>query len=224
MLVFTAISFRTIVPRAVWSCVAILAMHGHSSASQGGSIFLDDGDAGAVLLTDQARTPAARVVVEALTPAAPARQIGRHAATTPRAGSLFTEIVNQAARTQRIAPELLHAVIAVESGHTVRAVSPRGAQGLMQLMPATARAYGVTDPFDPKQNITAGAQHLRHLLDQFGQDTALALAAYNAGAGAVVRHRNRIPPFAETASYVPRVMRHFSQLQAASVESIPPRH
>jgi len=223
MLVFTAISFRTNVPRAVWSCLAVLAMHGNSSASQGSSIFLDDGHEGSVLLTDRARTPAARVIVEALTPA-PARQIGRHAATTPRTGSLFAEIVNHAARTQRIAPELLYAVIAVESGHIVRAVSPRGAQGLMQLMPATARAYGVTDPFDPKQNITAGAQHLRHLLDQFGQDTALALAAYNAGAAAVVRYRNRIPPFAETASYVPRVMRHFSQLQAASAEPIPPRH
>lgn len=224
MSVFTAISFRAIVRRAALSCMAVMAMHGSSSASQGNAIFRVDDDEGTVLLTDQARMPGARIVVAAFTAAAPARQTDHHVATVPQPNSQFTEIIHRAARAQRIAPELLNAVIAVESGHAVHAVSRRGALGLMQLMPATARAYGVTDPFDPRQNITAGAQHLRHLLDQFGQDTALALAAYNAGAAAVVRHRNRIPPFAETASYVPRVMRHFSQLQAASAESIPPRH
>jgi len=85
--------------------------------------------------------------------------------------------------------------------------------GLMQLMPSTARDYGVTDAFDPRQNIDAGAQHLRRLLDRFGQDKALALAAYNAGADAVMRHHGRIPPYAETMAYVPRVLQRFAVLQ-----------
>jgi soluble lytic murein transglycosylase-like protein len=80
----------------------------------------------------------------------------------------------------------------------------------MQLMPATARHYGVTDVFDAQQNVRAGARHLRDLLDQFGQDTALALAAYNAGAAAVARHGRNVPPYAETVAYVPRVLQHMA--------------
>lgn len=224
MLAFAASSLRVIASRRALSCCAVLAMHAACCASQGDSIYRVDGDGETVLLTDQSSQPGARLLIEAGPATAPVRQPGHGTVIAARRESRFTQIVGRAASAQRIAPELLQAVIAVESGHAVRAVSPRGAQGLMQLMPATARAYGVTDPFDPQQNIAAGARHLRHLLDQFGQDTALALAAYNAGAGAVIRHRNRIPPFAETVSYVPRVMRYFSQLQAASAEPTPPLH
>lgn len=125
----------------------------------------------------------------------------------------LSSLVERAAAAHRIEPALLRAVIEVESGTTPHAVSPRGAQGLMQLMPATARDYGVTNAFDPRQNIDAGAQHLRRLLDRFGQDKALALAAYNAGAEAVVRHRHQIPPYAETMAYVPRVLQRLAELQ-----------
>ncbi len=119
----------------------------------------------------------------------------------------FADLVHAAAVTQRLPPALLDAVIAVESAYQVRAVSARGASGLMQLMPATARLYGVTDIFDPAQNIAAGARHLRGLLDHYGQDVARALAAYNAGAGAVDRaaQLQRAWP-AETAAYVPNVL------------------
>jgi soluble lytic murein transglycosylase-like protein len=122
-------------------------------------------------------------------------------------------IVDAAARDHRLDAALLHALIGVESGYAPGAVSQRGAQGLMQLMPTTAREYGVTDPFDPGQNIAAGARHLRALLDRFGQDTTLALAAYNAGIGAVRRHGDRVPPFAETAAYVPRVLARYAALR-----------
>jgi soluble lytic murein transglycosylase-like protein len=115
-------------------------------------------------------------------------------------------LVRHAASDHGVDPALVHALISVESGYRPRAVSPRGAMGLMQLMPATAHDYGVTDPFDARQNIQAGVRHLRNLLDQFGQDMRLALAAYNAGAAAVRRHGHRIPPYAETLAYVPRVM------------------
>lgn len=133
--------------------------------------------------------------------------------SAPRATPGLSRLIDQAAMAHSVEPALLHAMIDVESGFAVRAVSPRGAVGLMQLMPATARDYGVIDAFDPRQNIDAGAQHLRRLLDRFGQDPALALAAYNAGAEAVTRHHGRIPPYAETMAYVPRVLQRLAVLQ-----------
>ncbi len=116
------------------------------------------------------------------------------------------DIVYQVAQEFDVSPHLLHAVIAVESGYNARAVSHKGAQGLMQLMPATAQRFGVTDPFDPQDNVRGGARYLKALLAQFNGDLQLALAAYNAGESAVVRYGNRVPPFAETLKYVPRVL------------------
>ena len=108
---------------------------------------------------------------------------------------------------------LLHAIIAVESAYDARAVSSKGAQGLMQLMPATAQRFGVLDPFDPHENVRAGARYLKALMAQFNGDLKLTLAAYNAGESAVVRYGNRVPPFAETQKYVPKVM---ARLQRAA--------
>ncbi len=112
-------------------------------------------------------------------------------------------------------PELVRAVIVVESAFNPRAVSKRGAQGLMQLQPSTARRYGVSDAFDPEQNITAGAHYLRDLLARFGNDLELTLAAYNAGEGAVERATaavfRRSP---RRATYVPNVMRVYHALLA----------
>jgi soluble lytic murein transglycosylase-like protein len=85
----------------------------------------------------------------------------------------------------------------------------KGASGLMQLMPETARRYHVTDIWDPKQNLSGGARYLRDLLAMFNNNLGLALAAYNAGENAVIQHGNRIPPYPETRSYVPRVMQHY---------------
>lgn len=99
---------------------------------------------------------------------------------------------------------LIKAVALVESGFEPRAVSPKGARGIMQLMPATARRYGVTDPHDPYQSLRAGALHLKDLLEEFGGDLPLALAAYNAGPAAVRRHGG-IPAYRETQEYVRRV-------------------
>lgn len=121
--------------------------------------------------------------------------------------------IKRAAADYRLDPALLHAVIATESGFDARAVSGKGAMGLMQLMPETARQYGADDPFDPSQNIRAGSQHLRDLLRRFGNDLPLALAAYNSGAGNVLKYGVRIPPFRETKAYVPKVMGLYRRYQ-----------
>ena len=127
--------------------------------------------------------------------------------------ALYNRIVAVAARTYGLDGALLHALISVESRYDPKAVSRRGAAGLMQLMPVTARRYGVTDSFDPVQNINGGAQYLSDLLKLFNGDVSLAIAAYNAGESAVARYGNRIPPFPETRDYVPKVLGFYRKYQ-----------
>jgi soluble lytic murein transglycosylase-like protein len=124
---------------------------------------------------------------------------------TGRATSTYDHIIEEHARVHDISPELVRAVIQVESGFNPRAVSPKGAMGLMQLMPATATQYGVANPFDPAENIRAGVAYLRRLLDRYSNRVDLALAAYNAGPGAVDRHGERVPPYRETREYVRKI-------------------
>lgn len=122
--------------------------------------------------------------------------------------------IDQVARENGLAPELLHAVVQIESGYDAGAVSAKGAVGLMQLMPATARRFGVPDRRDPLANLRGGARYLRSLLDLFG-DLPVALAAYNAGEAAVLRHAGGIPPYPETIAYVRAVQRRYAQLAGA---------
>jgi soluble lytic murein transglycosylase-like protein len=124
----------------------------------------------------------------------------------------YDSIIERAAVTASVEANLLRAVIVVESGFNSRAVSKRGAVGLMQLMPGTASRFGVSNRFDPRQNVHAGAQYLKILMDHFGQNVRLALAAYNAGEEAVQRNGGQIPPFAETMAYVPRVLKIYRML------------
>src|ERR1700691_1121484 len=126
----------------------------------------------------------------------------------------YDAIIETAASSNSVEANLLRAVIVVESGFNSRAVSKRGAVGLMQLMPATASRFGVSNPYDPRQNIHGGAQYLKFLIDRFGQNVRLALAAYNAGEEAVERNGGQIPPFTETMAYVPRVLRIYQMLTA----------
>jgi soluble lytic murein transglycosylase-like protein len=124
----------------------------------------------------------------------------------PAAPADVMQLVADVATQVQIAPELLHAVIAAESRYNPRAVSARGAIGLMQLMPATATRFGARDPFVARQNVLAGASYLKWLMVQFENDLELVLAAYNAGEQAVVRAGGKIPPYPETQAYVPRVL------------------
>ena len=113
-------------------------------------------------------------------------------------------IIQEAARRHDVDPNLVRALIKVESNFDAHAVSRKGAMGLMQLMPSTARTLNVSNPFDPQQNVDGGVRHLKRLLQDFNGDVKLSLAAYNAGAGAVTRS-NGVPPYAETRNYVKRI-------------------
>jgi soluble lytic murein transglycosylase-like protein len=144
-------------------------------------------------------------------PSAVARTIAYQYRPFPKADRKRYEAhVIAAAREYALEPALIHAVISAESGYNALARSPKGAKGLMQLMPATAERYGVDNPLDPKQNIYGGAAYLRYLLTLFGNDMQLALAAYNAGEGAVMQH-GRIPPYRETVEYVPKVLSYYKR-------------
>jgi len=123
-------------------------------------------------------------------------------------------LVGVVAREHGLDAALLHAVITVESGYNTRALSPKGAAGLMQLMPDTAERYAVRNVWDPRENLRGGARYLRDLIALFGSDLPLALAAYNAGEGAVQQAGNKMPPYAETRSYVPRVLAHYARYRA----------
>lgn len=122
------------------------------------------------------------------------------------------QLIEEAARKYDIDPLLVHSVIRAESNYNPFAVSGKGAQGLMQLIPATAERFNVTNSFDIRQNIDAGARYLKHLIETFG-DERLAVAAYNAGEGAVERYHRKVPPFRETQEYVERVGRTYGNLR-----------
>src|ERR1700726_2171629 len=124
----------------------------------------------------------------------------------------YDNVISGAAKAATIQAALVRAVIVVESGFNPRAVSKKGAIGLMQLQPATAKRYGVKDIYDPEQNVRAGAHYLSDLLARFDSNLELALAAYNAGEEAVERYGRHVPPFRETLAYVPSVMKGYQRL------------
>jgi soluble lytic murein transglycosylase-like protein len=155
---------------------------------------------GTLVLSDR------RLETEATTydvPDAPTVRTTRPAA--PSGYEPFEPLVQTHAKRTGIRADLVRAVIQVESGFNPHATSPKGAMGLMQLMPATARELGVVNPYDPEQNVRGGTTYLRQLLDRYEGNEELALAAYNAGFNSVDRHGGRIPPYQETQDYVRKV-------------------
>ena len=127
-------------------------------------------------------------------------------------GAQYDAIIEAEAKSAGVEPNLLRAVIVVESGFNCRAVSKRGAVGLMQLMPATATRFGVSNRYDPRQNVRGGALYLGFLINRFRHNVRLALAAFNAGEDAVDRNSGQIPPFIETLEYVPKVLKIYQAL------------
>lgn len=158
-------------------------------------------DSGTLVLSDR------RLDADATTYAVPGAPAIR--TTRPEPGQAvrqrFEPLVQEYAGRHGLRPDLVRAVIQVESAFNPRATSPKGAMGLMQLMPATARELGVVNAYDPADNIRGGTAYLRQLLDRYDGDEVLALAAYNAGFNAVDRHGGRVPPYSETRDYVRKV-------------------
>jgi len=152
------------------------------------------------------------IVPRLVSPTIPAPESAKPAAEpAPRS---IGEAVERIAAEQQLSPALIHSVIKVESNYNPNAVSRKGAQGLMQLIPSTARRFGVADAFNPVDNIQGGARYLKYLLDLYGGDYNLALAAYNAGEGAVAKYGD-IPPYPETVNYVNSVAAQFKKNTAA---------
>lgn len=129
----------------------------------------------------------------------------------------FDPTIRSVAKVYKIPHTLLHAVITAESSYNPDAISRAGAVGLMQLMPETAKQYGVSNRRDPKQNIYGGSRYLRHLLKLYKNNLVLALAAYNAGEGAVKKYGNKIPPYKETRNYVKKVIKYYKKYRSSMI-------
>ncbi len=201
------------------------ANNAYRYAAPDGTVIFTDKELGAPYLLisslelDWGRVAARPIVLQQSPFAARSQELNESALLNPidRSAALvlphrqFSEIVHDKALQYGLPAELIHAVIEAESAYDRLAVSHAGAEGLMQLMPLTAERLGVTDSFDAEQNIDGGSRYLRQLLTLFNNDVMLALAAYNAGEGAVMRYGNNVPPFAETQGYVRHVMRYLQR-------------
>lgn len=160
----------------------------------------------------RAAVVAPRVVAPAVVEPRKMEEGAREAKVQAPPPATFREAIEQVASEHALPVQLLHSVIKVESNYNPWAISPKGAQGLMQLIPATARRFGVSNVFNPVENLQGGARYLRYLLDLYKGDYRLALAAYNAGEGAVARYGG-VPPFSETWNYLAQIRRRLEESQ-----------
>ena len=160
--------------------------------------------AGNLVLSDKPKDPSAKTYAVAPTAASPSGAGGFRTtkASFSRRAAEYDDLIVEHSTRHALSPDFIRAVIQAESAFNPRALSAKGAMGLMQLMPQTARAYGVLNPFNAAENIRAGVAYLRSLLDRFNQDESLALAAYNAGPAAVEKYGRSVPPYKETRRYV----------------------
>jgi soluble lytic murein transglycosylase-like protein len=197
---------RSLLPAALCCLYFAVPLPGNCQVYVGSAVA-----GGAVTLSNFQSSEAPELLLPALievipvTPGA-AKAETRLVASIPAKAERFRGLIESVAGTMNVAPRLIHAVISAESNYDPKAVSPRGAIGLMQLMPATARRFGVNDAFVEKDNLLAGASYLKWLMGYFGGDVELVLAAYNAGEQAVVKAGRKVPPYPETQAYVRRIM------------------
>ena len=192
-------------------CTALAMCAGAAHADIYGYV---DGDRVSVIYTD-IKPADGRYTLFKSEPAAASTELAAQPALGARlTRSRYASHILAAAKATKVDAALIHAVISVESGYNPSARSSAGAVGLMQLMPETAKRYGVKDRLDPAQNIHGGARYLRDLKLMFGNNLPLVLAAYNAGEQAVMKYGRRIPPYRETVAYVPKVLSHYRKFRA----------
>ena len=177
--------------------LAVLLCPGIASAQ----IYAWRDASGHLVLSDQAKDPSAKTYAISSAPTAAFRT------TRPlnKRAALYHTLIEEHSALNLVNADLVRALIQAESAFNPRAVSPKGARGLMQLMPATAAEHAVADPFNPAENIRAGVKYLKQLLDSYDGKVELALAAYNAGPGAVKKYGGKVPPYRETQNYVARI-------------------
>ncbi|BAL23423.1 lytic transglycosylase domain-containing protein [Azoarcus sp. KH32C] len=207
MTLSSCIRARVVAPlRVLASILAILGAH--AAHAQQLYAFVDD--QGISHFSDAPSDPRHRAIPGTRFQPSTAPRILPEAPRMRGTPEAISRVIHDTARETGVHPALLEAVASVESGFNERARSPKGALGVMQLMPQTASRFGVNDPFDLRQNISGGARYLRELIDRFNT-LPLALAAYNAGEGAVSRYGNTVPPYPETRAYVPKVLDRFQR-------------
>jgi len=162
---------------------------------------------GHLVLSDRAKDPSARsyAIKSYAIGSSPAAAGFRTTRPLNKRVALYQDLIEQHSTANKVNPDLVRALIQAESAFNAEAVSPKGAMGLMQLMPGTAADHGVRNAFNPAENIAAGVKYLKHLLDSFNGRVELALAAYNAGPGAVKKYGGKVPPYKETQNYIARI-------------------
>ena len=202
---FTGTSHRSYVRSFVAALVGF-SLASAPFACQSGAIYVLVDHLGRTLYTDRPDRYPDYTRLTGQSARATLKRSSRRPSKKSRGRTDIDQLIAVTATRNELDSALLKAVVHAESSFNPRAQSRRGALGLMQLMPRTAKHYGVRNAFDPKQNLTGGARHLRNLLHRFNENETLALAAYNAGETAVKRHGG-IPPYAETRAYVRRVQR-----------------
>lgn len=202
----------------VQALVALLvALGGETQSIASDSIYLSYSQDGVPFFSNSANDNNAAIFLrDSVTPKSGERQ--GFSSARNRSKEQLIPIIHQAALAHSMDPALVAALIDVESGFQVTAISHKGAKGLMQLIPQTAAQYGLSEPYDPIRNIDAGTRHLKDLLVIHNGNVTLAIAAYNAGQGSVSRYKRRIPPYGETLLYVPRVLAKLREYQAVFAE------
>lgn len=197
------------------SCLVLAAcVAAGSNLSFADSIYMQSTADGSISFNRLPAMPRFSAYTESMRRAKPARRarLGESGGACPQAACdriSLDRLINDVAQGYGVESALLHAIIAVESRYDPKAVSPDGAGGLMQLMPLTAKRYGVENVLDPEQNLRGGARYLKDLLTLFSNDLRLVIAAYQAGEAAVMKYRNSIPPFPTTAEYVSKVLANY---------------
>jgi len=203
------------VARLEWILPALLLIW---APAAGADIYKFRDAEGRILLTDNPKAGAGMALLKRFRFSYAKPHSGGKAPALPALKRKIRELapyIDTVAARYGLDPELIHAVILAESAYREKALSPKGAMGLMQLMPETARRLGVNDPWDPRQNIDGGARYLKFLLERYDGDLDLAVAAYNAGEGAVDKYGRAIPPYQETITYVKKVKEFMSKGRAA---------
>jgi len=205
------------------ACLALLALSALPVPARASDVYVSYAADGTPTFASQANDKSYVLLLKGAAPASAAVKVlhpARDAADLRKRREALGPLIDQVAYRHGLDPALVRAITHVESRFNANALSPAGAAGLMQLMPATAKRYGTANRMDPAQNLDAGARYFKDLLAQYSGNVALALAAYNAGEGAVQRAGNRVPNYPETRNYVKTVMQLYALLKPAAATAV----